>query len=105
MGLVVAMSFAMPAAAQDFAFGWNPRTGDAAMDARLADINQYGDRYRAAFVDELVRYHAAPRTLVGALLADEHWAPGDHAGHPGTDDRHPHGATPSSGSGWQVGHQ
>src|SRR5690606_7209026 len=24
-----------------------------------------------------VRYHAAPRTLVGALLADERWAPGD----------------------------
>lgn len=68
---------AMPSRAQDFAFGWDPRTGDATMDARLADINRYGDRYRAAFVDELVRYHAAPRTLVGALLADERWAPGD----------------------------
>ena len=69
---------ALPASAQQaFAFGWDPRTGDDTLDARLADINQYGDRYREAFVDELVRYHAAPRTLVGALLADEAWAPGD----------------------------
>ncbi|HET8819849.1 MAG TPA: hypothetical protein VFM73_09945 [Xanthomonadaceae bacterium] len=74
---VVPVPAAPQAATQAFAFGWNPRTGDAAMDARLADINQYGDRYRAAFVDELVRYHAAPRALVDALLADEHWAPGD----------------------------
>ena len=73
----VLASAAVPLHAQDFAFGWNPRTGDATLDARLADINQYGDRYRAAFVDELVRYHAAPRTLAGALLADERWAPGD----------------------------
>ena len=70
-------SMAPAAQAQAFVFGWDPRTGDAAMDARLADINRYGDRYRAAFVDELVRYRAAPRTLVGALLADERWAPGD----------------------------
>ena len=79
---MVALAVALFAAAaglraQDFAFGWDPRTGDPTMDARLADINQYGDRYRAAFVDELVRYHAAPRTLVAALLADERWAPGD----------------------------
>lgn len=52
-------------------------TGDARMDARLADMDQYGDRYREAFVDELVRYRAAPRTLAGVLLADEGWRPGD----------------------------
>lgn len=78
--LAVAMALsamAVPLHARDFAFGWDPRTGDPTTDARLADINRYGDRYRAAFVDELVRYHAAPRTLVGALLADERWAPGD----------------------------
>ena len=78
---VLAMALAciaLPAAAQQaFAFAWNPRTGDAVLDARLGDINRYGDRYREAFVDELVRYHAAPRALVGALLADEAWAPGD----------------------------
>lgn len=54
-----------------------PRTtGDAALDARLRDIDRYGARYRAAFVDELVRYHAAPRELVHALL-DQGWSPGD----------------------------
>lgn len=77
LGLASAGSIAAAPAQSSFAFGWDPRTGDASMDARLADINRYGDRYRAAFVDELVRYHAAPRTLVAALLADEHWAPGD----------------------------
>lgn len=78
LALAVALSAsAVPLGAQDFAFGWDPRTGDATMDARLADINRYGNRYRAAFVDELVRYHAAPRALVDALLADEGWAPGD----------------------------
>lgn len=65
------------AAQQAFAFSGEPRTGDRVLDARVADINRYGDRYREAFVDELVRYHAAPRALVGALLADERWAPGD----------------------------
>lgn len=77
--LAAALGFlALPASGQQpFAFGWDPRTGDAVLDGRLADINQYGDRYREAFVDELVRYHAAPRALVGALLADEQWAPGD----------------------------
>jgi hypothetical protein len=54
-----------------------PRTtGDAALDARLLDIDRYGARYRAAFVDELVRYHAAPRALVDALL-ERGWSPGD----------------------------
>ena len=60
-----------------FAFAGAPGTGDPAMDARLADIAQYGDRYREAFVDELVRYHAGPRALAGALLEDERWSPGD----------------------------
>jgi hypothetical protein len=54
-----------------------PRTtGDATLDARLLDIDRYGARYRAAFVDELVRYHAAPRELVHALL-ERGWSPGD----------------------------
>ena len=77
LAMLLACAPAAMAAQPGFAFGWDPRTGDAVLDARLADINRYGDRYRAAFVDELVRYHAAPRALVTALLADEQWAPGD----------------------------
>lgn len=54
-----------------------PRTtGDATVDARLLDIDRYGARYRDAFVDELVRYHAAPRDLVRGLL-ERGWPPGD----------------------------
>lgn len=64
------------AQAQDFTFGWNPRSGDVWMDVWLGDMNRYGNRYRDPFVDELVRYHAAPRDLVIDLLA-RRWAPGD----------------------------
>jgi len=65
------------AAAQDFVFGWNPRTGDDWVDERLTDINGYGYRYREAFIDEIVRYHGAPRELVFELVVDRRWAPGD----------------------------
>ena len=66
-----------PVLAQDYAFGWNPRTGDVWVDQRLGDINSYGARYRDPFVDEMVRYHRAPRDLVLELLTRRNWAPGD----------------------------
>lgn len=65
------------ASALDFRFGWNPRTGDMWVDTQLSDINRYGMRYREPFVDELVRYHGAPRDLVIELLVTRRWAPGD----------------------------
>lgn len=65
------------AAAQDFVFGWNPRSGDVWVDRTLGDMNQYGYRYRESFIDELVRYYAAPRDYVTGLLVTERWAPGD----------------------------
>jgi hypothetical protein len=65
------------ACAQDFVFGWNPRTGDVWVDQTLGDINAYGGRYRESFIDELVRYHGAPRDYVTTLLVEERWAPGD----------------------------
>lgn len=66
-----------PARAQDHVFAWNPRSGDAWIDRQLADINAYGSRYRGAFIDEVVRYHAAPRDLVDELVTKRNWAPGD----------------------------
>jgi uncharacterized membrane protein YgcG len=63
--------------AQDFTFGWNPRSGDVWVDTQLNDMNRYGTRYRDPFVDELVRYHGAPRDLVVDLLGPRRWAPGD----------------------------
>ena len=77
-GLVVALALLPPAArAQDAAPAWTPRTGDAWVDAMLADINRYAARYPDAFADELVRYDNAPRALVQALLTDPRWTPGD----------------------------
>lgn len=63
--------------AQDFAFGWDPRSGDAWVDIWLSDVNRYGTRYREPFVDEMVRNYGAPRELVSELLATRRWAPGD----------------------------
>jgi hypothetical protein len=64
-------------AAQDFVFGFNPRTGDTWVDTQLRDMNDYGYRYREPFIDEMVRYHGAPRDLVRDLLVNKRWAPGD----------------------------
>ncbi len=63
--------------AQDFVFGFNPRSGDVWVDTQLRDMNNYGYRYREPFIDEMVRYHGAPRDLVRDLLINERWAPGD----------------------------
>lgn len=77
MLLAAGLLLAGTAFAQAGAFAWNPRTGDAWVDAQLADINAYGGRYRGAFIDELVRYRAAPRDLVTELVDERNWAPGD----------------------------
>ena len=77
LALAACLLLAGTVVAQDYAFAWNPRSGDAWIDTQLADINAYGSRYRGAFVDELVRYHAAPRKLVDELVDERHWAPGD----------------------------
>jgi hypothetical protein len=62
--------------AQTFTFGWNPRSGDTWVDVWLGDMNRYGSRYRDPFIDEMVRYHGAPRDLIDDLLR-RRWAPGD----------------------------
>jgi len=63
--------------AQTSGIDWNPRSGDAWVDTWLGDMNRYGTRYPEPFIDEMVRYHAAPRDLVSELLVDRRWAPGD----------------------------
>lgn len=65
------------ATAQDFTVGWNPRSGDVWVDTWLGDMNRYGARYPEPFIDEMVRYHNAPRPLVLDLLHTRRWAPGD----------------------------
>ncbi|MFZ7096760.1 hypothetical protein ACOPJQ_02180 [Luteimonas dalianensis] len=51
-------------------------TGDGWIDAQLAGIGRYAQRYPDAFADELVRYHDVPRTAVASLL-EQGWEPGD----------------------------
>lgn len=77
LALLLAGTVGGAAHAQDFTFGWNPRSGDVWVDTHLADMNRYGTRYRDPFVDEMVRYHGAPRDLVVDLLGPRRWAPGD----------------------------
>jgi len=67
---------ATPLFAQDFAWSFDPRSGDAWVDAQLADVNAYGARWPGPFADELARYYGAPRDLVDELL-QRRWAPGD----------------------------
>lgn len=74
---VIALTGTQAVAAQDFSFGWNPRSGDVWVDSQLSDVNRYGSRYRQPFVDEMVRYYGAPRDLVSTLLVERNWAPGD----------------------------
>ncbi len=69
-------SLLQSAAAIDPPKGWEPRTGDAWVDTQLEDINAYGERYREAFIDELVRYQGTPRELAQDLLR-QGWKPGD----------------------------
>ena len=70
-------SVATTASAQDLTVSWNPRSGDVWVDTWLGDVNRYGLAYREPFIDELVRYHHAPRPLVVELLERRRWAPGD----------------------------
>jgi len=52
-------------------------TGDAWLDARLADIDVYAARYPDAFAAELERYAGVPRAYVIGLLAQPGWGGGD----------------------------
>lgn len=76
--LLVCLSIVMTVShAQTPAVDWDPRSGDAWVDRQLGDMNQYAARYRGAFIDELVRYRAAPRDLVTELVMKRGWVPGD----------------------------
>ncbi|NZA25649.1 hypothetical protein H0E84_04580 [Luteimonas sp. SJ-92] len=77
LALALLLPLAAGAVAQDYAHAWDPRSGDEWVDAQLTDINDYGRRHHAPFVDELVRYRGAPRDLVTDLLVERGWAPGD----------------------------
>ena len=52
-------------------------TGDAWLDARLAEIDRYALRYPDAFAAELERYAGVPQAYVSGLLAQPGWEGGD----------------------------
>lgn len=54
-----------------------PHAGDPWVDARLADINLYAERYPASFADEVSRYYNVPRAYVVAMLEQPGWSAGD----------------------------
>ena len=73
----LALALATPALAQDFVFGFSPRTGDAFVDAQLGDINVYARGDTSGFIDDVVVSLGAPRVLVRELYLERRWAPGD----------------------------
>jgi len=66
-----------PAFADDYAFGFNPRSGDAWIDAQLGEVNVFARGNLDGYVDEVVVSTGAPRYYVQDLVVDRGWAPGD----------------------------
>ncbi len=56
--------------------GYQPRTGDAAIDARMVSINA-GSAGHDVLVDAIVRRFGAPRYLVAQLMSRQGWTPAD----------------------------
>ena len=71
------LALCLPASAQDFVFGFSPRTGDAFVDAQLGDINVFARGDTDGFIDDVVVSFGAPRLLVRELYVTRRWAPGD----------------------------
>ena len=68
---------ATPAVADEYAFGFNPRSGDAWIDAQLGDVNVFARGNLDGYVDEVVVSTGAPRYYVREMVVDRGWAPGD----------------------------
>lgn len=75
--LTAAVALGLAASAGAQTIGYNVRTGDLWVDNRLGEINDYGNRYRDPFVNEMVTTYGAPRPYVNDLLVTRHWSPGD----------------------------
>ena len=75
--LTAAAVLAVCASAGAQTIGYNLRTGDVWVDARMSEIDDYGQRYRPSFEDEVVTRYGAPRSLVDSLLGVRRWSPSD----------------------------
>jgi hypothetical protein len=77
LAFALAAAFAAPLQADDYAFGFNPRSGDAWIDAQLGDVNVFARGNLDGYVDEVVVSTGAPSYYVRELVDDRGWAPGD----------------------------
>lgn len=75
--LILSFLFAPAVSAGEYAFGFNPRTGDAWFDARLGDINVAATGNLDGFIDEVVVSTRAPRTWVETLVVERRYPPAD----------------------------
>lgn len=57
--------------------GYTVDTGHSWLDARLADINHYAERYPDSFLDELARYSGVRRAYAAALINNHGWQAAD----------------------------
>jgi hypothetical protein len=73
--LALGLAYAGSAHAQ--VVGYNFRTGDLWVDNQLGYMNDYGQRNRDYFVDDVVGSFGAPRYLVNDLLTTRKFSPGD----------------------------
>ncbi|WP_157062695.1 hypothetical protein [Pseudoxanthomonas dokdonensis] len=74
--LATLLGLGLAVSAQAQTVGYNFRTGDAWVDNRLYEINDYGARYRDPFVREMTGNYGAPRSLVEDLFG-RNWSAGD----------------------------
>jgi hypothetical protein len=65
------------ALADSYAFGFDPRSGDAWVDAQLGDVNVFARGNLDGYVDDVVISTGAPATYVREMVVDRGWAPGD----------------------------
>ena len=75
--VLVSLLFTAPVAADEYAFGFNPRSGDAWIDAQLGDVNVFARGNLDGYVDEVVVSTGAPAYYVRELVVERDWAPGD----------------------------
>lgn len=66
-----------PAYEPDYAYEFNPGTGDAVLDALLRSLNIYYAGDVEAYVDDIVYSTGAPRSYVQTMVVERHYPPAD----------------------------
>lgn len=75
--LTLCLAMSANAVAEEYAFGFNPRTGDAWMDVQLKEMNVYTRGNTDGFIDDVVISFGAPRPVIREYVIERRWAPGD----------------------------